>query len=151
MSYEYFYELCLKGDRKKIEEMMITKRFNNHALNYGLEGACRGGHKEIVQLMLEKGAFILSWGMSGACRGKHKEIIQLLLEKKGTTITYTYLRYPRDKEIILDLIDLGMTRQRLNEVGNIEELYKELEKEVIDVLEEIIIKDIRNIIIKLIV
>ena len=48
-----------------------------------------------------------------------------------------------------ELIEIGVTREQLKK--NIEELYKEMEIEVNNALEEIIIKNVRNIIIKLIV
>ena len=101
-------------------------------------------------MMIEKGADDWNWGLGEACKGRHKEIIKLMV-KKGAFWLHLYVEYPRDKEIILGLIEIGVTKEQLKYVENIEELYKEMKKEVDDVLEEKIIKDIRNIIIKLIV
>ena len=124
MSYKYtpIYKLCLEGDIKKIEEIMKFG-LNYYELLYGLEGACEGGHKEIIQMMIEKGATKLNW----------------------------YINYPENKKMILELIGLGVTREQLENIENIEELYEEIEDEIDDVLEEEIIEDIRNIIIKMIV
>ena len=52
---------------------MISKGANNW--NYGLKGACKGGHKEIVNYMISKGANNWNNGLYGACKGGHIEIV----------------------------------------------------------------------------
>ena len=60
------YEACKIGN-KEIVEMMIEKGANDW--NYALIGACKGGNKEIVELMIEKGANDWNWGLEYACKG----------------------------------------------------------------------------------
>ncbi len=50
------------------------------ALNTGLFNACRGGHKELVELMISRGANDLLKALFWARYGKQKEIISLLQE-----------------------------------------------------------------------
>lgn len=42
--------------------------------------ACLNGHKEIVELMIEKGANNFDWGLHKACEGGHKNLVLLMLE-----------------------------------------------------------------------
>ena len=41
--------------------------------NWGLKGACDGGHMDIVNLMISKGANVWDLGLRGACYGGHVE------------------------------------------------------------------------------
>ncbi len=50
-------------------------------VNWGLYCACRTGHMDIVKLMIEKCADDLNWGLSGACRGGHIDIVRLMIEE----------------------------------------------------------------------
>lgn len=45
------------------------------------DGACAGGHMEIVKWMLSKGVNNLNWGLYYASKGKHLEIAKLMLSK----------------------------------------------------------------------
>lgn len=73
---------CLRGaserGHKDLIELMITKGAN---INYGLEGACRGGRKDIVKLMITRGAKNFDWGLQGACEGGHKDLAELMIAK----------------------------------------------------------------------
>ena len=71
-------EACKIGN-KEIVELMIEKGADNW--NYGLFGACEGGNKEIVELIIGKGANNWNCGLKGACEGGNKEIIELMIEK----------------------------------------------------------------------
>ena len=52
--------------------------------NWGLANACEGGYKELVELMIIKGALSWNWSLSTACRNGHKEIAKLLIVKGAT-------------------------------------------------------------------
>ena len=84
MSFDYkhtpIYKSCLKGNMEKVEKI-LEGRINEFILADGLQGACKGGHKEIIQLMIEEGIYSWNYGLLGACEGGHKEIIQLMIEK----------------------------------------------------------------------
>jgi len=50
-------------------------------LNEGLFRACRGGHRDLAELMIKKGATDLNWGLEGACEGGHRELAEWMIEK----------------------------------------------------------------------
>ena len=85
-------ELSLKyacvGGQKDIVNMMIKKGANYW--NQGLYGACKGGDKELVNIIIERGADDWNEGLYGACRGGHKEIANLMIEKVQTIGTGDY-------------------------------------------------------------
>ena len=72
------YEACKIGN-KEIVEMMIEKGANDW--NRGLEFACKGGNKEIVEMVIEKGADDWNWGLCCACEVGNKEIVEIMIEK----------------------------------------------------------------------
>ena len=71
-------EACKIGN-KEIVELMIEKGADNW--NRGLYGACKGGNKENVELMIEKGANCWNEGLCGACERGNKEIVEMMIEK----------------------------------------------------------------------
>ena len=48
-----------------------------YELNSGLHGACRGGHLELVNLMISRGARDWNYGLHYACHGGHLELANL--------------------------------------------------------------------------
>ncbi len=74
---ELLQEYCINNDLMKI------RKFNKMNLywDWGLYGACEGGHMDIVRFLIEKGADQWDWGLSYACRGGHMEIVKLMIEK----------------------------------------------------------------------
>jgi hypothetical protein len=48
--------------------------------DWGLGGACEGGHMDVVNLMIKQGATDWNWGLDGACRGEHKHLAIYMLE-----------------------------------------------------------------------
>ena len=79
------YEACKIGN-KEIVELMIEKGANNW--NYGLFGACFGGNKETIDLMIEKGANNWNYALYWACFGGNKEIVELMIEKGADNWNY---------------------------------------------------------------
>ena len=47
------YELCKSGDSKAVHQAIHNGASD---WNWGLRGACRGGHKDLVLLMVQYGA-----------------------------------------------------------------------------------------------
>ena len=74
-------ESCEKGSVFMIKAIE-SKKPN---WNWGLEGACRGGHCELAEWMVEKGATWWDWGLSGACRGGHRELAEFMIAKGATS------------------------------------------------------------------
>jgi hypothetical protein len=81
ISFVYLLKCACRGGHREIVNLVLSKGENDY--NKGLYGACRGGHHELVQLMLSKGANC-GWGLCGACKGGHLDLVQLMLSK-GTT------------------------------------------------------------------
>jgi hypothetical protein len=67
------------GDRLSIIKSACN---TNSYLNWGLYGACKGGHEDLVKLMIAKGAFDFYWGLYGACLGGHKNLAELMITKR---------------------------------------------------------------------
>ena len=47
----------------------------------GLGGACDGGHRELAELMIEKGATDWNWGLMDACYGGHRDLAEWMIAK----------------------------------------------------------------------
>jgi len=47
---------------------------------YGLSGACQGGHKKLIKLMLKRGARNWTYALEGACRGGIREFVDLCIK-----------------------------------------------------------------------
>jgi hypothetical protein len=47
----------------------------------GLKGACIGGHKELAELMIARGANDWNYGLSGACFAGHKELAEFMIAR----------------------------------------------------------------------
>jgi ankyrin repeat protein len=67
------------GGHKNLVDFLISKGANDWGR--GLYGACQGGHRELVELMISKGASSWDWGLGGACEGGHRELIDLMISK----------------------------------------------------------------------
>ena len=90
---ELLEKLCLNNDVIKIKKL-IKRRIRLdwvHGLifdwDYGLWGACKGGHIEIVKLMIDLRCNWWNGGLSIACEHGYIEIVKLMIEK-GATYCY---------------------------------------------------------------
>ncbi len=72
-----FTDACLNGDLLSI----VSSPYGQYNWNFGLFDACRGGHLNIVGLMISKGANNWNRGLYDACRGGHLNIVELLISK----------------------------------------------------------------------
>jgi len=79
---------------KEIVELLISKGANNW--NEGLDGACFGGNKEIVELLISKGANNWNEALCSACEGRNKEIAILMITKGATKSWQTNYKEPLD-------------------------------------------------------
>ena len=52
--------------------------------NWGLEGACMGGHLELAELMISRGANDWNSGLDGACYGRQLALIELMISRGAT-------------------------------------------------------------------
>jgi hypothetical protein len=81
---------CERGD--PIDS--IIKHGGIHT-NHGLYHACLGGHRAIVELVIERGRrtqiIHLNYGLYGACAGGHLDIAQMMIERGANVITLRLL------------------------------------------------------------
>ncbi len=52
--------------------------------DYGLVGACRGGHRALVDRMIKMGATDYNWGLWQACIHNHRDLMDLMIEMGAT-------------------------------------------------------------------
>jgi hypothetical protein len=88
----------LRGHRELVD-LMLTRGATNY--NGGLFDACQCGHIELVELMLTLGATDYEWGLLCARQSGHLNIV-LLLINKGATISYL-----NDRRIV-QLLNIGL-------------------------------------------
>ena len=49
--------------------------------NWGLQAACRDGHKSLVDLLIKYGANGWNWGLHEACHGGHTFLVQHMIDR----------------------------------------------------------------------
>lgn len=68
-------------DLNDLDDLMDWDDWDDWAYwDSGLSGACRGGHMDIVKLMIEKGSSNWNAGMCGACKGGHMNIVKFMID-----------------------------------------------------------------------
>jgi len=96
MNTQYFYTACEKGDCKYFNRFLKFNSITSEKLEYVLENACQGGHMELVELMILKGAKNWDRGLEGACRGGDMKCVKLMIQKgtknwdRGLQYAYAY-------------------------------------------------------------
>lgn len=78
-----FSILCELGDRLSV----IKNKIDVDWLDAGLYSACEGNHRDLVDLMILKGADKWDWGLLGASRGGHKDLVNLMIHKGATNFS----------------------------------------------------------------
>ena len=71
--------LCLKNHRDLLKPLIKNKKTLN--FNFGLEGACEGGFKDLAQWMVDLGATWWNRGLENACRGGHRDLAQMMIDR----------------------------------------------------------------------
>ena len=75
-------ECCRHHDVIKIKKILkINLDLECLEWEWGLHGACQGGHLDIVKLMIEKGSNDWEWALLYACIGGHIDMVKLMIEK----------------------------------------------------------------------
>ena len=83
MNYQ-LYKAATEGDLNEIKRLIKKSVIeSNHYFNWnwGMSVAARGGHIDIVKLLIEKGADYWNGGMRGAALGGHIDIMEFFIEK----------------------------------------------------------------------
>ncbi len=80
MNFNYDYALqdvCRLGYTQYIDYYLNL----GANINRGLYGACEGGHIDLVELIIEKGANLGNMGLYHACKGGNIKIVELMIDK----------------------------------------------------------------------
>ena len=72
--------LISSAQRTRETAQIMIKNGADH-WDWGLRGACLGGHIKLTKLMVKKGANNWNWGLWGACQRGHIEIAKLITGK----------------------------------------------------------------------
>jgi hypothetical protein len=130
----WFFGLCgaCQGGHREIAQWMIDKGANNW--NLGLSYACQGGHREIVQWIIDKGANEWNSGLRSACYGGHQEIVQWMIEKGANdwdSGLYTSC-YGGHRQIVQWMIDKGANNWNLGLLYACQGGHRDIAKWMID-------------------
>lgn len=87
----------------------LIERIGETDFNEGLSGACAGGHRDIVDMMIGYGASFWEWGLHSACEGGHLEIIDYMFEKgaEGRNGGLANACYCGQEAVVKKLIEKG--------------------------------------------
>ncbi len=95
------YEVCRIGDIELLKYYSIK----DLDFNFGLRGACFGGHLGIVKFMVKKGASKFICGLYEACQCKHTEIAVFIIKKGKINVDYgLYIAYKYKHMKIVELM-----------------------------------------------
>ena len=67
------------GGHQDLVNFFISKGANNW--NRGMYGAAQGGHKDLVDFFISKGANSWNWGKNNALSGGHKDLVKFFKQK----------------------------------------------------------------------
>ena len=73
----------LKNKKRKWKDyyLQISSYLNKYDVDAAMKNAAKGGHKDLVDFFIEKGADGWNWGMEGAAKGGHKELVEFFKNK----------------------------------------------------------------------
>src|SRR3989344_4264525 len=97
---QYLYEAARIGS---LEHVNIHLRA---IMNKGMCDAAKGGHKELVEFFIQKGANDWNWGMRCAAEGGHKELVDLFV-KNGANEWNDGLSWSNSTNLKIFFIDQG--------------------------------------------
>jgi hypothetical protein len=82
--YSTFTGACEGGNLALV--MFLIEMRGDHPFDWdaGLYNACNKGHRELMSLMLLKGATDFNTALAGACEGGHLDLAQMMLDKGAT-------------------------------------------------------------------
>lgn len=106
-----------QGGHKDLVYLMIGK--GAHQWDNGLYNACQGGHIDLARIMIENGARNFNWGLEGARKGGHDHLILFMIEN-GANIDTSYPTLSNDS--ILYLMHRRITK--FGKYAEIEKMWK---------------------------
>jgi hypothetical protein len=73
----YFHQLLKNNNKVAVWKNNIEQ----HSINWCLYYASRGGHRDLVDLFIAKGANNWNWALGGASEGGHRDLVDLFIAK----------------------------------------------------------------------
>jgi hypothetical protein len=77
--HKIFKFACQNGSVKLANYCLLGGRIDQSEMNCELSWACVGGRRELVELLISKGATYWDSGLRGACEGGCKELVELMI------------------------------------------------------------------------
>jgi hypothetical protein len=76
-------ELAANGGHRDLVDLFIQRGATNW--KWGMYRAAEGGHRDLVDFFIKKGATDWNWGMSGAAEGGHRDLVDFFIQKGANT------------------------------------------------------------------
>ena len=88
-----------------------AKKIRGISVDIALSWAAEGGHRDIVELMIEKGATNFDWPLCYAARGGHRDIVELMIEQGASYLNGALYSaaYANHRDIVMLMIEKGAT------------------------------------------
>jgi len=78
-NYNTAMKLAAEGGHRDLVDFFIFKGADNW--DFGMKGAARGGHRDLVDFFISKGADNWNRGMFGAAKGGHRDLVDFFISK----------------------------------------------------------------------
>lgn len=138
ISIKALYRAALAGVIETVKEhiKILRKILPNHIverkLNKAFCYACKGGHNDVIKLIVDEGSPKFNRGLSWACYGGDLEIVKLLVNNQATTLSEGLLWACRKghRDIIDYLCQLDITNWKLALTG----AYQNGDQSIIDLI-----------------
>jgi hypothetical protein len=103
-------KLAARGGHKDLVDFFIGKGATDWEV--GMYGAAMGGHKDLVDFFIEKGASAWNWSMEVAAEGGHKDLVEFFIGK-GASAWIWGMRWAA-KGCYKDLVDFFIEKGATN-------------------------------------
>jgi hypothetical protein len=84
--------LCSKDTKSQASKRYVhtlrLRAASEHSWYSILDGGCLGGHVDIVNMAITKGAQTYNSGLYYACRGGHRQIAHIMISKGACNLNY---------------------------------------------------------------
>ncbi len=169
-----FNTACKTGNIEKVK-ILINECSSKLSMNSGLYNSCKGGHINIVKLIIDNGANNFNDGLIWACLCGHIDIIKLMIDKGADNYDNGLIRackgenHKTNKEIaklliikganpdncksrlkfedIYYLLQNGVSSDKLKKYSNNVLKCQRWKQEFQNTMNEFVVKDVANIIV----
>lgn len=96
--YESYNDICplvpaaCTGDSNLVDRALTMRGLTSWHYNTALKKAAKHGHKDIIDLLISKGANHWNQGLNGASQGGHRDLVDFFLSKGANNINLAILK-----------------------------------------------------------